>query len=145
MTKLILILLVALLFEAVGVVYLSKGLREVKGLERVSVREVGRLIKATATNGSFLFGLLLETFFFAGLCYLLSYHDVSLIWPLTALGFVLTALAARYLQQEYVSPTRWLGIGLIVVGVAVVSYSEKLKERRAATAPAGEPPTKRPL
>jgi uncharacterized membrane protein len=59
----------------------------------------------------------------------LSQRDVSLIWPLTSLGFVLTAVAARLILREEIHWTHWLGVALIVVGAAFVSYSEKLKSR----------------
>jgi drug/metabolite transporter (DMT)-like permease len=54
---------------------------------------------------------------------------VSLIWPLTALGFVLTALAAKFILREEVSWLRWSGVILIVIGATLVSYSEKTKTR----------------
>ena len=58
--------------------------------------------------------------------------EAMIIWPLTSLGFVLTALAAKYLNHEEVSPLRWCGILLIVAGASLVSWSEK---RSPATTP----------
>ena len=72
-------------------------------------------------------GVALETVFFGALLYLLSQRDVSLIWPLTALGFVLTALAAKFILREEIHWVRWMGVVLIVIGAALVSYSEKMK------------------
>jgi drug/metabolite transporter (DMT)-like permease len=135
MQKLLLILTVALLVEAIGVVYLSKGLKQIGEVTTLSAPEIIRAIKRGATNGNILFGVLLETIFFGALLYLLSVRDVSLIWPLTSLGFVLTALAAKHLNHEEVSPLRWCGILLIVVGAALVSWSEKQKERAATSPP----------
>jgi uncharacterized membrane protein len=65
---------------------------------------------------------------------LLSQRDVSLIWPLTALGFLITALAARLILKEEVSAVRWAGIFLIVIGASLVSYSEKSKQKTAPPA-----------
>lgn len=129
MTKFLIILLVALLFEAIGVVYLSKGLKQIGEVERVTVTEVLRLIRSGATNGNILFGVLLETIFFGALLYMLSQRDVSLVWPLTAFGFVLTALAAKFINHEEISAARWAGVALIVAGAALVSWSEKQKEQ----------------
>ena len=127
MTKIILLLIVALVFEATGVVLLSAGLKEIGEPQRVSATEVGRLIKRGLVNPKILAGVLLEAIFFVALLILLKRHDVSLIWPLTSLGFVLTALSARFILNEHVSGTRWLGVGLIVMGAALVSWSEKTK------------------
>ena len=100
----------------------------------------GRSIAATAsemvakgaTNPSVLLGVALEAAFFGALLYLLSQRDVSLIWPLTALGFLITALAAKFILKEEVTALRWAGVLLIVIGASLVSYSEKSKEKPAS-------------
>ena len=131
MTKVLMVLLIALVLEAVGVVFLSRGLKQIGEPERVAVAEVLQVLRRGVANPSILLGVVLETIFFGALLYLLSQRDVSLIWPLTALGFVLTALAARFILNEEIHWTRWLGVALIVIGAAFVSYSEKLKSRPA--------------
>jgi drug/metabolite transporter (DMT)-like permease len=127
MLKLLLVLLIGLVLEAVGVVLLSQGLHEVGELRRVSVAEVARLIGRGATNRWMLMGVAFEAAFFGILLYLLSQKDVSLIWPLTSLGFVITAVAARFIRHEQVSALRWSGVALIVVGAALVAWSEQAK------------------
>ncbi len=127
MTKVLVILLLALLVEAVGVVFLSKGLKQIGEPQTVNLREIGRVVRRGLVNPSLLLGVALEAAFFAALLYLLSQKDVSLIWPLTSLGFVLTALAARLILREEVSALRWAGVILIVIGACLVSYSEALK------------------
>jgi uncharacterized membrane protein len=136
MTKLILILLVALVLEAVGVVFLSAGLKEIGELKSVTASEIGRMARRGATNGKLLLGVLLETIFFLFLLVLLKQNDVSLIWPLTSLGFVLTALSARFILNEQVTSTRWIGVALIVVGATLVSWSEKRKNAKEPEPPA---------
>ena len=141
MTKVLIVLLLALIVEAVGVVFLSKGLKQIGEVQTVSAREVGRIIAKGATNGSILLGVALEAAFFGALLYLLSQRDVSLIWPLTALGFVITALAAKFILREEVSALRWAGVALIVLGAALVSYSEKAKAKPPEAASVIESPT----
>ncbi len=141
MTRVLIVLLIALMFEAVGVVLLSRGLKQIGGVEKVSVSEVARGVRRGIVNPSLLLGVALETIFFGALLYLLSQRDVSLIWPLTSLGFVLTAVAAKFILDEDVHWTRWFGVVLIVIGAALVSYSERMKTRvpssdRPATQPA---------
>ena len=140
MTKILVILIFALCVEAVGVVFLSKGLKQIGEVQSISAREIGRIIAKGATNPSVLLGVVLEAVFFGALLYLLSQRDVSLIWPLTALGFLITALAAKLILKEEVSAVRWAGIFLIVIGASLVSYSEKAKEKPASpTATSQEP------
>jgi drug/metabolite transporter (DMT)-like permease len=132
MTKLIVILLLGLLFEAVGVVFLSQGLHEIGEVKTVSPTEISRIIVRGVTNWNILLGTLLEAIFFGVLLYLLSQRDVSLIWPLTSLGFVLTALAARMVRHEEVSALRWTGVIIIVIGAALVAWSEQTKNQPAS-------------
>ena len=141
MTKVLIVLILALVVEAVGVVFLSKGLKQIGEVQTVSAREIGRIIAKGATNGSVLFGVALEAAFFGALLYLLSQRDVSLIWPLTSLGFVITAIAAKFVLKEEVSVLRWAGVALIVFGAALVSYSEKTKAKPADAIPATQSPT----
>lgn len=146
MAKLLITLIVALILEAIGVVYLSAGLKEIGELQSASVSDVARIVRRGATNAKVLIGVLLETIFFVFLIVLLKGNDVSLIWPLTSLGFVLTALAARFVLHEQVTATRWAGVAFIVIGAALVSWSERSRPARndptkagvSATQPAAE-------
>jgi len=131
MTKMILVLLCGLVLEAVGVVFISQGLHEIGEVKTISCGEIGRIILRGMVNRNILLGTLLETCFFGVLLYLLSVRDVSLIWPLTALGFVLTALAARMVRHEEVSALRWTGVVVIVIGAALVAWSEQAKTKPA--------------
>lgn len=127
MLKLILILIVALIFEAVGVVLLSQGLRETGNVEKITPPEIKRVIVQGITNRNILLGVLFEAIFFGALLVLLARADVSLIWPLTSIGFVLTTAAAKFLRHEDVSALRWSGVVLIMIGAALVGWSEKQK------------------
>jgi drug/metabolite transporter (DMT)-like permease len=132
MTKLIAVLLTGLVLEAVGVVFLSQGLHEIGEVKKISAGEIGRIIARGAGNRNMLLGILFEACFFGVLLYLLSQKDVSLIWPLTSLGFVITALAARLVRHEEISALRWAGVIVIVIGAALVAWSDQTKNKSAA-------------
>lgn len=132
MAKLIGILLIALTLEAVGVVFLSQGLRQIGEVQQISFGEITRIVGRGITNSYILLGTLLETIFFVALMIMLKKWDVSLIWPLTSLGFVLTTLAAKYIRHEDVSALRWGGVILIVIGASLVGWSEKGKDSHSA-------------
>jgi uncharacterized membrane protein len=51
---------------------------------------------------------------------LLSWADLSYVMPVTAMGYVVTAFAARFFLGETVSMSRWMGILLITAGVTLV-------------------------
>jgi drug/metabolite transporter (DMT)-like permease len=85
------------------------------------------LVGRGVTNPTLLLGVLMELIFFIALLVLLKYWDVSLVWPLTSLGFVISTLAARYIRHEEISALRWAGVFLIMAGAVMVGYSERLK------------------
>jgi drug/metabolite transporter (DMT)-like permease len=145
MTKILIILFIAFAFEAFGVIALKKGINEIgaKYTERKATlpvwKNVVTLVGNWFTNKDVLFGLLLETIFFILLQYLIGQRDVSFVWPLTAISFVLTTLAAQFLLHERVDAMRWSGVALIVLGAAFISYSEHTKETTAPPAAVSQP------
>ena len=140
--KLFTILIIAAIIESVGVAFLAGGLKDLSGFKTISLSEIGRILLEVATNKKILFGVLLEAIFFGALCYMLSQKDVSLVWPLTSLGFIVTTLAAKFVLHEQVSAVRWGGVLLIAIGAALTSYSEHEKHeatKAAQTAAAQQP------
>lgn len=131
MIRLLLVLLFGLILEAIGVVLLSRGIKEIGEMSQVNVSEIVRLIGRGLTCRSILLGVAFEAGFFVCLLFLLSRGDVSFVWPLTALSFVMTTIAARFVLREPVSGLRWFGVVLIILGAGVITYTEKIKERPA--------------
>jgi drug/metabolite transporter (DMT)-like permease len=127
MAKLLLILLIGLVFEAAGVVLLKKGITQIGKPEGISPASIVRIIAAGATNPTVLLGVFFEALFFACLLVLMSRSDITFLWPLTALSFVMTTFAALVFLGERVSPLRWAGVVFIMIGAAMISYSEHSK------------------
>ena len=129
MAKIIIILVIALSFEAIGVVLLRKGLEQVdKQMSLVQKPFFSRVLHAIGLGirkWTIVLGIALEATFFAGLLYLLSQRDVSVVWPLTALGFVITTFSAKVFLHENVPGLRWGGVCLIVLGAAFITWSEQ--------------------
>ncbi len=132
MVKLLLILLIGLVFEATGVVLLKKGITQVGEVKQVSAAEVVRVVKAGVTNPTVLLGVFFEALFFACLLILMAESDISFLWPLTALSFVMTTMAALIFLDEKVSSLRWAGVVFIMIGAALISYSEHVKSKPPA-------------
>lgn len=142
MTKILLILVIAFTFEAFGVITLKRGLDQIgpRYTERKATlpfwKNVLRLIGDWFTNKNVLLGLALETAFFILLQYLLAQRDVSFIWPLTALSFVMTTLSAKFFLHEQVNGWRWGGVALIVLGAMFISYGEHGQPKAEEVSPA---------
>jgi drug/metabolite transporter (DMT)-like permease len=142
MAKLLFILLIGLVFEAAGVVFLKKGVTQVGEVKVVSAAEIFRVVKAGVTSPSVLLGVFFEALFFGCLLILMAESDISFLWPLTALSFVMTTLAALIFLGERVSSLRWAGVVLIMIGAALISYSEHTKAKPPHPVTALEPADK---
>ncbi len=141
MIKLLSILLIGLVFESTGIVYLKKGMDKITKPETITVGSVARLLKTGATSPQVLLGIFFQALFFACLLTLMSKSDISFLWPLTALSFVFTTVSAMLFLGESVSPVRWVGVVFILIGAAFISYSEHAKKKDApapAAAAAGK-------
>jgi uncharacterized membrane protein len=143
MAKILTILLIAIVFEAIGVVFLSRGLKEIGEPDKVNFSGIAKLVGRGFTNGNIIRGVFFEALFFVGLLMLMSRAEVSFIWPLTALGFVATTLSAKLFLHEEVSLARWTGVLLITAGAALVSWTEKAKEPPPPTTNTAAPPSVR--
>jgi drug/metabolite transporter (DMT)-like permease len=53
------------------------------------------------------------------------------------LSFVFATFAAWWFLHEHVGPLRWAGVVLIMLGAALITYSEQGKEKPKAPAVAG--------
>ena len=134
MIKLLLILVVGLVFESTGVILLKKGMTHIGGMHGYTAPEIVRIVKAGAMNPQILLGVFFEALFFLCLLILMSKSEISFLWPLTALSFVFATFAAIWFLGEQVSATRWIGVILIMVGAAFISYSQHAKEKPAPPA-----------
>jgi uncharacterized membrane protein len=55
---------------------------------------------------------------------LMSWADLSYILPITAVGYVLSAVAGKVFLDEQISLTRWSGTLLIVAGIVLVGRTQ---------------------
>jgi drug/metabolite transporter (DMT)-like permease len=130
MIKLLLILFIGLVFESTGVVLLKKGMTQIGEVRPAHAGEIVRAVKAGVTNPQILLGVFFEALFFACLLILMSKSDISFLWPLTALSFVFATIAAILFLHEAVSGIRWAGVILIMIGAALISYSQHVSEKQ---------------
>jgi uncharacterized membrane protein len=55
--------------------------------------------------------------------YMLKKIDLSYLQPLFSLMYVATPVLALFILKEYIPPSRWIGIGLVGLGVIVIARS----------------------
>lgn len=121
MVKTMIIVLIAAVLGGTGHVFLAKGMRPVGDLTEASSDRIGGMVARAVSNPWLLVGVVLQAGFFFIYLLLLSRDDVSLVLPLTAIDYIVVAVLAQYMLGEIVTPVRWMGMGLIVGGVGLLS------------------------
>lgn len=79
-----------------------------------------RIVLRAFRSGWMWLGLGLMTLSFFSLLMLLSWENVSLVVPVTALSYVFGAFGGKFLLGERIEPRRWLGVLLVCLGVLLV-------------------------
>ncbi len=77
----------------------------------------GRVLR----NGKFLLSLAANGVALCSFVAVLSWADLSFVFPAVSLIYVVNAFGAKYFLGETVTPRRWAGIALVCIGVALVS------------------------
>jgi drug/metabolite transporter (DMT)-like permease len=108
-----------------GDVYLAKGMKQIG---EISFRRWHDLLFAPFNPWVALGTLLLMMFYISYLASL-SWADLSYIMPATTFGYVLTALCAHFMLGEAIPLTRWIGIGMITIGVGFIAGGPSLTVR----------------
>ncbi len=119
-----LVLAVVAITAPLGDTLLAVGMKRVGP---VSLADPGALVHAVATPYVAL-GILLLIGFFASYLSALSWADLTYVLPTTSIGNVVIALLSRFWLHEQISPSRWLGIVLITLGVGFVANGEPYTE-----------------
>jgi len=122
--KSMILILVAVLLGVLGQLLLKMGMTQVGSLE--SKGGLGGLVQMGVqvfSNLKVLGGFAAYGFSSLFWIVVLSKIDLSLAYPMLALNYVLVPLTAWLFLNEQVPPLRWLGIGVVILGVVVISRS----------------------
>jgi drug/metabolite transporter (DMT)-like permease len=107
--------------DSVGDVLLTKGMRQVGEVSSFAPRELWDIARRALRNHHFLASLLFMALHFIGFLAVLSWADLSFVFPATALVYVVTTLAAKFILRETITLPRWAGTVLVCLGVGLVS------------------------
>jgi drug/metabolite transporter (DMT)-like permease len=123
--KTLVTLFFAILFQTLGDVCLTKGMKTIGEVNTLNPTELFGIGVQVFTNPFIWLGIAILTGFYFLYLAALSWADLSYVLPVTAFGYTLNALMAKWLLHEQVSLTRWIGTFVICIGVAVVSRTEQ--------------------
>ncbi len=108
---------------AMGQILIRRGMQQIGSLEEYAPAALVAYFSQVLTNPSVIGGTLLNGVFYLLLLTVLSWAEVTVAVPFTALEYGFAAVLAITILQEAVPPIRWMGIVLVIVGVLLISLS----------------------
>jgi drug/metabolite transporter (DMT)-like permease len=118
--RILLIMFASVVALASGETALSKGMKQA---DRVEGRWAVQAL-AVLRNGWIAIGLVLLVSHLGLYMLALKRADMSFVLPLTAAGYPLAALMARFILHEHVGWARWAGTIVITAGVVIVALGD---------------------
>ena len=122
MTTLLLVGVIVLCFSF-GDIALTRGMKQVGEVSSLRLAVLDQVGGRAIRSPFVLLGGALQVVAFVTYLVALSRRDLRYVFPLTAASDIVTTLAARYLLHEQVTPTRWAGVVIVSLGIALISAS----------------------
>ena len=117
-TSILVILLVV--FGSAGNLCFSAGMKQIGAISMAGLQSVFTKIFFSTWIWMGIAGMLL---YFAAFLLVMSWADFSYVMPSAAAMYVVIPLLGHYLLGEAVTVLRWLGVGLICLGVVLVGQT----------------------
>jgi bacterial/archaeal transporter family protein len=113
--------IILVLANATGEVLIAKSMKQLGEISTLQLSQLVKIIWRVLRNKLFVIGFVLMVLNFVVFLVLLSVADLSLVMPLTALGFVIKTFGAKIFLKETISRERLIGTLLVCLGVALIS------------------------
>ncbi len=122
MNRYIPLILLGVLLNAAAQLVLKKGMTDIGHFSFTMENLLPVGIKV-AMNPFVILGVIFYVVSLAVWLMVLSRVDVSYAYPLLSVGYIVAALAGKYLFHEPLGPVRWAGIIIICLGVFLITRS----------------------
>lgn len=122
--RIALFLSIVILAGTGGEILVADAMKRAGRAQGATRRGVMRLLGLGFQPLSMWIGIALQALAFFALLALLSWADLSFVVPATALSYVVGAAGSALFLRERVNRTRWAGVLLVCLGVAVMCVSE---------------------
>lgn len=121
MIDVVFLVFVCVILGSFGQVYMKMGLSKTGGIELKEL--LTKKVLYTMLERHVFIGITL--YFISTLLWfvILSKAELSFVYPLIALGYIVTAFLAKHYFAESITPIRWFGILLIIFGASLIIRS----------------------
>jgi drug/metabolite transporter (DMT)-like permease len=103
-----------------GDIAATHAMKQIGEVKNFTPRALLGVLHRVLQSGWMWIAIALMALAFFSLLALLSWAEVSFVVPATAANYIVGAFGAKLLLKEQVSKTRWAGMLLVTVGVALV-------------------------
>ena len=121
MLRVIIALVVATGAAAIGQILIRRGMIEVGSLENYAPMALITYFRHALCNPYVIAGTILNAVFYFMFLAALSWTDVTVALPMTAIEYGFAAVLAVLILKERVPPIRWAGIALVILGVVLIA------------------------
>ncbi len=121
MFRVLVAMTVAAASAAVGQILVRRGMQQVGSLETWSPLPVTIYFWHALCNPYVILGTVLNAVFYFLFLAALSWTDVTVVLPMSAIEYAFAAILAILILKEIVTPVRWAGIALVIAGVILIA------------------------
>jgi len=121
--KTYLLIFLMVIFGPLGNVLLGKGMKRIGAVSIGTTAGVIDLLSSVLRSGTIWLGIASLITFFVAYMLVLSWADYSYVQPASSVAYGMVALLSHFMLHEVVTPTRWVGVLIICVGVLVVGHT----------------------
>ncbi len=123
MLRVLVAMTIATAAAAVGQIFVRHGMQQVGSLDEYGPLALLTYFSQALSNPWVLIGTALNGIFYFLFLAALSWTDVTVVLPMTALEFGMAAILAVMILKEAVPTLRWAGIILVIVGVVLITMA----------------------
>ena len=121
MLRVVIAMTIAALSAALGQILVRRGMQQVGSLETYAPLALIAYFWHALCNLNVILGTVLNAIFYFLFLAALSWTDVTVALPMTAIEYGFAAVLAVLMLKESVPPVRWVGIALVIIGVILVA------------------------
>ncbi|MGH9581429.1 MAG: EamA family transporter [Bryobacteraceae bacterium] len=100
----------------------ARGMAEHGEIQSFRLQGLASIVRFMATHKTVLAGIASNAVSFISLLALLSVAPLSFAVPATALSYIFKTILAKPMLGEHVTARRWMGVVLVSIGIALISF-----------------------
>jgi uncharacterized membrane protein len=119
-------LIVLVLADSLGIVFLARGMKQVGKVDTLKPKELWQILGRVIGNPLLRWGIFSMAVSFFMFITLLSWADLSFVIPATAISEPVNMLGTKFVLKEKVTKVRWISTVLICIGLILISLPSRI-------------------